>query len=517
MKIKPKKTRMHSKIKSLSKTLLWSFACLLILGILLSDAGTPTLDEEHGCTMILVGKEASADGSVMMAYNNDWDGRGASHVVVVPRKRHKPGAVRRLSNGVEIPQAEVTYAYIGNELQWTGEATFENGINEFQVAVCFGTAVKVNDKVKQVDPLLEESDPPGILIPWRLVLERSKTAREGVELVEKLFNKYGLREDGSFAIADPDEVWLFQIGGGHHWAAMKIPDQCYVIQDNTFRMGEIDCQQKSKVKCSPVLIEFSIENDLYDPQEGPFSFKKSWGYIYTKTPPRDRRIWRVQSLLSPSSSLPPDTPYMDFPLFLTPDKKITKEKLMSLLRDHHEGTEYDLTGGYKKGNPHFTEERTLCRTNTQYGVVTQLRRWLPNPIGGVFWLAVANPDTSVYIPWYQGIADVPQVYRFGNSTCDQESAYWTFKRIGNLVNTHYGDLIEDARSTWRVLEEEQFAIQESVEKTAVELFEQDETLVREFLTGYSNAQAVKAYTTAREMINELQTKLVKLHFRKIEK
>ena len=520
MKIKQKMEAIMSsqKVKSLSSIMTLIIAVMVFaLAVGLGTVGT--VGRDHGCTMILVGKGATEDGSVLLAYNNDWDGKGASHLVVVPRKTHEPGARHVLSNGVEIDQPAQTYAYMGNELQWADRTTFENGINEYQVAVSFGTAVKVNEKAKKVDPLLkQESSKRGLLIPWRLILERSRTAREGLELVEKLFNEYGLREDGSFAIADPNEIWLIQIGGGHHWAAVRVPDNCYVIQDNTFRMGEISCENTDTCKCSPNLIEFSIEKGLSDPASGPFNFKRAWGHAYTQIPPRDRRIWRVQSLLNPSSmTLSPDTPYFDFPLFLSPEKKVTKEKLMSIMRDHLEGTELDTTDAYKQGNPHFTKERSTCRTNTQYGVITQLRSWLPSEMGGVLWLAIANPDTSVYVPWYKGITEVPHVYQFGKGKSDPESAYWAFKRIGNLVNTHYGDLIEEVRKTWKAFEEREFETQESVEKTALELFQKDESLARAFLSSYSNAQALKAYDMAQEMINGLQTRLVELQYRRIEK
>ena len=474
--------------------------------------------EQHGCTMILVGNKATADGSVLMSYSNDWDGKGASHVVFVPRVRHKPGETYKLTNGAEIPQSEETFAYVGNELLWTDDPTFENGINEHQVAICFGTAVEINPKAHEADPLLEGKDKtPGLLIPWRLVLERAKTAREGVDLVEKLFNQYGLQEDGSFAIADPEEIWVFQIGGGHHWAAMRVPDDSYVIYDNTFRMGEINCGDRTNCRCSPNLVQFSIEKDLYDPASGPFNFKKAWGRLYTKTPPGDRRVWRVQSLLTPGSSLPPETPYFDFPLFLRPEQKITKEKLMSIMRDHYEGGGLDLTDGYKKGNPHLTAERTLCRTNTQYTGITQLRGWLPAEIGGVFWLAMANPDTSVFIPWYAGIEETPRIYQHGSGRSDPDSAYWAFKRIGNLVNAYYGDLFGLVQKTWRSFEENEFALQESIEKTALELSRLNPSLAKNFLTTYSYAQALKAYDRAQEMVDELQTRFTELQFRQIAK
>jgi dipeptidase len=475
--------------------------------------------EKQECTMILAGKGATVDGSVLMSYNNDWDGKGASHVVFVPGAEHKAGETVKLADGTEIPQAPTTYAYIGNELMWTTDhATFENGINEFQVAICFGTAVEVDPKAREADPLHGEKEKnPGILIPWRLVLERARTAREGVALVERLFNQYGLREDGSFAIADPNEIWVFQIGGGHHWACLRVPDDSYVVYDNTFRMGELDGGDPENFRCSPNLVTFSTEKGLYDPAGGPFNFKKAWGRVYTKTPPADRRIWRVQSLLTPGSTPSPDTPYFDFPLALKPDRKISKEKLMSIMRDHYEGSSLDLTDGYQKANPHYTSERTLCVTRTQYTVITQLRNWLPGEIGGVFWLAMANPDISVFIPWYQGITETPPAFRSGSGRSDEESAYWAFKRIGVLVNAFYRELIGQVRSTWEAFENDTFAQQDSVEKTALELFRKDIPLAKSFLTAYSNALAFKAYQAAQTMVKDLETRCAELQNREIEK
>ena len=187
------------------------------------------------------------------------------------------------------------------------------------------------------------------------------------------------------------------------------------------------------------------------------------------------------------------------------------------MRDHYEGSALDLTDGYKKANPHFTAERTLCVTRTQYTVITQLRGWLPAAVGGVFWLALANPDISVFIPWYQGITETPPAFRSGFGRSDQESAYWSFKRIGVLVNAFYGELIGQVQKTWRGIENDAFAQQEPVEKTALELFRQDMPLAKSFLTGYSNALAIKAYQAAQAMIKDLETRCVELQNRQIEK
>jgi hypothetical protein len=107
----------NRKVKSLSPLVTLILAAMFFA--LMVDVGTVGMDErDHGCTMILVGKEATEDGSVLLAYNNDWDGKGASHVVCVPRKTYEPGTMRMLSNGEEIPQPAQTYAYM--EMNFNG-------------------------------------------------------------------------------------------------------------------------------------------------------------------------------------------------------------------------------------------------------------------------------------------------------------------------------------------------------------------------------------------------------------
>ena len=130
---------------------------------------------------------------------------------------------------------------------------------------------------------------------------------------------------------------------------------------------------------------------------------------------------------------------------------------------------------------------------------------------------MANPDISVFIPWYQGITETPPAFRSGSGRSDQESAYWAFKRIGILVNAFYGELIGQVRSPWKAFENDTFAQQDSIEKTALELFRKDIPLAKSFLTTYSNALAFKAYQAAQTMVKDLETRCVELQNREIEK
>jgi dipeptidase len=130
---------------------------------------------------------------------------------------------------------------------------------------------------------------------------------------------------------------------------------------------------------------------------------------------------------------------------------------------------------------------------------------------------MANPDISTFIPWYQGMTETPPAFRSGSGRSDQESAYWAFKRIGVLVNAFYGELIDQVRSVWKALEDDTFAQQDSIEKTALELFSKDVALTKGLLTAYSNALAFKAYQTAQTMIEDLETRCVELQNRQIEK
>jgi dipeptidase len=230
------------------------------------------------------------------------------------------------------------------------------------------------------------------------------------------------------------------------------------------------------------LVDFAIANGFYDPDSSePFCFAEVYGNLSVlESPYNTRRHWRVETLLDSIVS------------------EATPENIMSILRDHYEGTEYDLTNGYET-SPHHTSERTVCRPDTETSVVVQLRNWLPAEIGGVAWWAFVAPCSSVYVPWYMGTLEVPYAYQVGTNVYDEESAYWAFSKLSHLVDDRYGELIGEVGKTWADFEAKEFQQQHGIEKAALKIYEKNRMKARSFLTEHSNRLGMQAVKKANQM------------------
>jgi dipeptidase len=481
----------------------------LIAGIILilaagnSQPGGPaSTGARDKCTTIIVGKNAAADGSVLLGHNEDW-GEFLMPLRSNPREKHEPGETLKLRDGQVIPQVEETFAFV-----WPAAEC--NGINEVQVAIGDNTGSCRKELFQNEHGIdLEEF--------VRLALQRSKTAREAVQIMGGLVEKYGYRShnglDGDIVgIADPNEGWWMEVTIGGIWVARRVPDDSFVVLANRYRIGEVDLKDSSRFLACPKLIDYAKQKGWYDPAHGPFNFQRTYGT------PEDagsayntRREWRGNWLLS-GQKIPED----ENPLTVVPGKKLTPRDIMALLRDHYEGTEYDLTKGYEKGSPHHTTERTICRMATDATSVAHLRSWLPAEIGGILWLSVGTPCSSVYVPYYLGVLEFPKPYTFLSDTYDRDNAFWVFNSLENLVDRHYSDkarlekgetrAIDYVAGFWKDFENREFAMQAAVEKAALELYQKDKSLARVFLNAHSNGLALRAFVDAQELADTLRTR-----------
>jgi dipeptidase len=454
------------------------------------------------CTSVIVGKNATADGSVLLGHNEDW-GEYLMPLSWNPGEKHDPGETFKLKDGQAIPQVEETYAFI-----WPAAEC--NGINEHQVALVDNTG-SCRKELFQNDRGIDLEE----FVP--LALERSRSAREAVLLMGGLVEKYGYRgldgQDGDiFSIADPTEGWWMEITIGGIWAAQRVPDDAFVVLANRFRIQEVDLSDTSRFLASPGLIDFAKQKGWYDPAQGPFNFSRVYGSDEgSRSTYNSRREWRGNCLLGGRTFEEDKNP-----LTVISSKKLGPQDLMTLFRDHYEGTQYDLTNGYKKGSPHRTAERTVCRLATDATTVVQLRSWLPPEIGGVLWLSAGTPCSSVYLPFYLGVLEFPKPFSFLSDGYSRDNAYWVFNSLENLVDRYYGEktkfgnsemrAIDYVSGFWRAFEEEEFALQDAVEKTALELYEKDKALARSFLTTYSNGLGLRAFADALRLGDTLRTK-----------
>ncbi|MCK4557864.1 MAG: C69 family dipeptidase, partial [Candidatus Aminicenantes bacterium] len=362
-----------------------ALACAFILYSQKSNPENSLLWEnpERGCTVVLVGKEASTDSSVMTTHTADcsicdWTWRH------VPAADHEPGSTRKIYyidqirtwppetggkwemykenyTGIEIPQVPRTYAYHHGAFGY---------MNEHQLAIGEST-IGCRRKMRNPTP----SAKIDITTLTLIVMERCRTAREAIQTMGKLAEEYGYGYHDSgemLAVADSDEVWIFEImpvgplwtpksgKPGAVWCAQRVPDNHVSVCPNESRIGEIDLDLPDYFMASPNVISYAVENGFYDPKSGkPFNWKKTYSpseYSATSSGGTRARLWRFFELVAPSRNFSPDTPNMEFPFSVKPDKKLSLQDVIDITRDKYQGTPLDPAEGLRGGpfsNPNY--------------------------------------------------------------------------------------------------------------------------------------------------------------------
>lgn len=501
------------------------------------------------CTTMIVGKDASVDGSVMVSHSDD--GLGDGSVIYVPAMDHKPGSRRAVyyshcaldfkpqwgatishrivtkdrgpgynKKGVTpsvplgfIPQVAHTYAYF--------DANY-GLMNEHQLSIG-----ECTDKAK-VHPEPE----PGKRIFYsaelsRVALERTKTAREAIKLMGELIEKYGYYGTGeTLLVTDPNEGWVMEMAGydmngtGGVWVAQRVPDDKVFVAANQFRIREV-LTDSNDMMFSKNIFDIAQRKGWWNPSMGPLDFTGVYGDGEFHHPYYSlRRIWRAQSMLAPSLNLPAwvEGPLTRvYPFSVKPDKKITVQALFAIHRDNYEGTEFDLTKGLAAGpfgNPNRFEgsaesvadkegkltpligefERPLNIYRCVYSYVNQSRKWLPDAIGGVVWLGPDRPATSVLMPFYAGALDLPEsVQRADILKLDRQSMWTAFNYVANYSMLKYSFMIQDIRVIQERIEGTAFAKQQEMEAKALARWNKGDKIgARKLLTSYSDQNAALA-------------------------
>lgn len=488
-----------------------------------------------GCFAVVVGKDASTDGSVLFGHLEQNGGLRNMSYRYVPRMDHEPGSVVQLRRGGTWPQAEVTYAYLwGNN---TGAEFGDGYFNEWGVAIASDACRTREDSYEE---LVERGDITDGGIGYklrRIVAQRAKTAREGVEIAGELLDHFGYASSGrTYIIADADEAWLLGAVKGKNWIAQRVPDDEIVLLPNVHIIGpEADLDDTENVIASEGLVDYAISRGWYDPDsEKPFSFREAFNRPAPEGSFMDKhgvdpRQWFSHSLVHGEIiELPVDE---QLPFSIKPDRKYSVMDVANIIRSHGyvEGQEPKIEKSYKLGMP---EDKTphghrgvgnICSGRSQELVVYQLRNWMPVEVGSVAWRTTAAPCGSVLVPWYSGIKKTPKAYykqwdiedalniefHFdppeGTFDFDDENAFDVFTALENLIDLNYKRNIETAREVRDPFEEEQLALQPYIEKVALELMEDDKELAKKFLTDYSNRRALKALEEAKELVNYLKT------------
>jgi dipeptidase len=375
----------------------------------------------------------------------------------------------------------------------------------------------------------------------RLALQRSTTARECVEEMGRLVAAHGYRSSGeSYCIGDPKEAWVMEMvgpgkggqvgkGPGAHWVAIRVPDGYISAFANGGRITTFPKNDPQNCLFSPGMEDFAKERGWWKPADGAFDWSAAFHPLtaqqkrYTAA-----RVWSIFRRAAPSLGLSPDyhrgvagaEPY---PLFVKPDEKLSLDEVFALMRDHYEGTDYDMTKGVDAG-PHgyplrtrpmgfalgdtaYTWERPISTQQTGYSMVTQARRGMPDAIGGITWYGLDDTNFTCYTPLYCGITDIPASYAAGTlQKFSWDSAFWVFNFVSNYAALRYEPMIADVRLVQQAIEGDYLAVQPAFEQAAAVLYRTDPELATRWLTDYSVLHAEEVVRRWRALGEQLVAK-----------
>jgi len=452
----------------------------------------------NACTGLIVGKGASVDGSIMIARNEDFGiNNWNKHLAYRPAQKNEAGDWT-LGNGLVVPMPEQFYGYSAipdwdaNTVDSHGKFYEERGINEYNVAISATTSAEVNDKAQKVDPLIENGVIEAV-IPT-LILPQVKTAKEGVELLGKYIEQYGAGEGNSLYIADVNEAWLVEIGSGHHWIAVKVPDDSYAMIANGLRVHGVDLNSKD-VLHSKNLLAFVKEHQLLDrPNAKSFNFAKAFGVIGDVY--NIDREWLGQKILSASNKQ--ETRQDQYPLFMKPDQKISVQDVANVLGATYKGTQLE-----EKGERPIRVERQL------ESHVIQLRKEMPQELQGLIWQSFGVLPESVLVPLYSSLQDYPTPYQTGSDTYSDQSAYWQFRSLTALAAADPDKYLPMLQATWDKEETKLYQQVSSLDMTLKSLYQSDKQAALNMASDYSYGQLQRTLSMATEIRYKMMTDLTK--------
>ena len=397
---------------------------LLLFLFILHFVFTQNDNSQYNCFSILVGKNATEDGSVLFAHNEDDSGINLINWYKVPRLTHKYGENITLINGGQIPQVNETYSFLW--LEMPGQTFSDSFMNEWGVTIASDAC-----QSKEKSPNLLNGGIGYYL--RRIMAERAISAKHAVKIAGAIVDSIGYASSGrTYCIADPNEAWMMSVVKGKHWVAQRIPDEHVAIIPNYYTIQNIDLADTLNFLGSADIIDYAIQRRWYDPKTNKeFNFRLSYGKPNSINNVRNMaRNWGATNLLSPIDYEISD----EFPFSFKPKDKVSIQVLMNVLQHHYENTDLEDTS---LTHPHNHDIMRICSQTNQYGFVGQLRNWLPTELGSVLWLAPRRPCTQVFIHWYLGITEMPSDFAVGDYNSALKNHFVKYDDVIIQTSSHH--------------------------------------------------------------------------------
>nr|WP_314692746.1 C69 family dipeptidase [uncultured Prevotella sp.] len=451
------------------------------------------------CTTIIIGKEQTADGSMIVARSEDWDAMEAKNYEIFEDTDNGPRefVAKDSPFRCELPEKALGYSALSpyNLHGHWGSA----GFNTAGVGMSATESIFSSDEVLKHDPLVENGVAENSV--FNITLPYVRTAREGVERLGMLIEKYGIAEGFGIGFVDSKEIWYLETACGHRWLACRMPKDQYFVTGNQSRFRTYDPNDKENYLASADLIEFAEKHGLYNPAQGAFDFHEAYARdIKLDTTYNYPRVWGLQQFFSPE--IKNDVTKNTFPVFAKAAHKVTLTELRTAFRFHYDNTEHDP---YLNSNPKEPYRPVSIFRTTQTHLL-QVRPELPQAIGCVNYVAMGMADLGVFLPLYQGITSYPEAYTKGNGESSDDSAYWKFRKIMVLGMTNYNKYAPVIKEAYAKFEAETDQRQREMEEEYLRIYKTQPLHAQDLLQAFSD----KILNSALDLADRLQEKLFTL-------
>ena len=356
------------------------------------------------CTTILVGKNATYDGSTMIARNDDAGGNDhfTPKKMIVVQPKEQPRVYKAVLSSVEIPLPENPLCYTAMPNAVEGKGVWGAcGVNETRTGMTATETITSNPRVLGADPLVEngigEEDIVSLVLPY------IHNAREGVQRLGELLETYGTYEMNGIAFSDQNEIWWMETIGGHHWIARRVPDDAYVVMPNQLGIDAFDLDDAFTMQenhmCSADMREFISDHHLNLSMDGTLNPREAFGshddadHVYNTL-----RAWYMLRCLK--------------------------------------GTPYDPYGAY--GDP---EQRGMYRSiginrNDFVGLV-HIRPEHGEDANVLEWVAYGSNAFNAMVPFYAQVEKTPEYVANTTAEVSTDNFYWVSRMIGAMADASY--------------------------------------------------------------------------------
>ncbi len=460
------------------------------------------------CTAVYVGPDASADGSLIIARSNDYHEVWGNHITVTPHIDNSPGRFMPVSvdGAVKAEVPATTYKYTATPYMNSSGAS-NGGVsdaaacaNEHGVAMTMSVSAHLNNASLEADPLVHEGVAEVSAVD--LVVCQSKTAREAVEVLTGLIDKYGNAESNIAIISDQKEVWYVEMYGGHQYAAVKMPKDKVAVFGNEFSLEYLSDYEDSIT--SPNLTKLPEQKGFaVHGKNNELNLYETYSGNNITNDTAHMRTWEGHRLLSPSKYSSDYNNNTMYPLSFTPDKKVSAQDVAHILRDRYEGTKYSPDeAGRNDTRPIGTDIALSAH-------IIQVFPDLPADMSCVSWICSGPPLYSVFIPVSNDCVNVSGPYGADQSENESglsDTEHYPFYVSKDLCTRcigpdHYKVYGRPVQAYWNQSEGYMFKGMSDVLSKASQISDKDARA--NYLTSYCNDMQNKAFDDGKQILHEV--------------